>query len=84
MIYSFLMTQYNKRTKGDWIYQVEKDLHDFEINECFTFLQNISTNCIKTLVKKKAKIYAFNMYKKKQENHSKIKSIYYEDLKMQP
>ena len=83
-IFSFAMVQYYRRNKKDWICQTETDFDDFNIEKDFQFLQNISTNSFKNLVKKKAKSYKLNLLKNKQANHSKTKNLHYGELELQP
>ena len=83
IIYSFVMTQYSKRSKGDWISYVLNDFNDFEINSSFSYLEGISTLSFKKIVKAKAKAFALRKFKSSQANHSKMKNLSYQELKMQ-
>ena len=82
MIYSFLLTQYLYRTKGDWITQVLKDFEDLKINSDFIFLENISALKFKSLVKEKLNWFAFNQFMSMKKLHSKMKNLSYNRLKI--
>ena len=75
MSYSFVMTQYSKRNKGDWISYELNDFNDFEIDSSFSYLEGISTFSFKKIVKAQAKALALRKFKLSQANHSKIKKI---------
>ena len=83
MIYSFLMTQISKPSKKDWIHQVNEDLEDFEIDPSIPYLQSLSFNSLKTIVKNKSKIFALKVFIDQKSQHSKMKNLKYSDLKMQ-
>ena len=83
LIYSFLMTQQMTKSKYDWASQVLRDCNDFQINSSIDFLQNISVISFKEMVKLKAYEHAFKTYKRYQEKHSKMRFLYYVELKIQ-
>ena len=55
MIYSFVMTQIAKPTKNDWVLQVFDDLKDLNIDCSILYIQSLSNNAMKRIVKIKAK-----------------------------
>ena len=60
-----------------------KDFKDLQMNADFIFLENISANIFKTLVKEKLKLYAFNQLMMMKKLHTKMKYLRYNQLKMQ-
>ena len=83
MVYSFFITQWNSPTKGDWTELVQKDLEDLEIPCSFEFIRSKSKEAFKSLVKAKAKEYAFKILQRKQDSHTKMKNLKYEGIKTQ-
>ena len=83
MLYKFFITQWHNPTKGDWSLQVRADLEDLDIPCSFEFIKSKSTNTFKTLVKKKVQSFAFKSLKSKQQKHSKMVNVRYDNLKMQ-
>ena len=83
MLYSFFITQWNNPTKGDWTEQVKEDLEDFSLPWTFEKIQTKSKEAFKRIVKIKAKEYALKELQKKQENHSKMTNLMYNDLTIQ-
>ena len=66
---------------GDWTEQVKIDFEDFLIPLDFDFIKKKSKECFKNLVKIKAKEYSLTLLIKSQNNHSKMKGLYYTELK---
>ena len=83
MLYSFFTTQWNSPSKGDWTELVQKDLEDFNIPCSFNFILSKSKEASKNLVKRKTKEYAIKVLRKKQDTHSKMKNMNYEEIKIQ-
>ena len=83
MLYTFFMTQWHNETNGDWTQQIKIDLEDLEIPCDFEFIKSKSRSSFKSLVKAKSKEYALKILTKKQEKHSKMGDLYYQELKLQ-
>ena len=84
MIQRFFIAQWKYPCKQDWTEQVKEDLNDFNIPSDLEFLKSKSKSSFKKLVKKKAKEFAFKSYlQKKKAEHSKLKDLFYSELKTQ-
>ena len=83
MLYSFFITQWQNPTKGDWTEQVQVDLLDFNIPCSFSYIQSMTKESFKLLVKTKAKSYALELLLNKKITHSKMKKLDYTDLEIQ-
>ena len=83
MVYKFFMAQWKYSCKQDWAELVRKDLEDFDIPADFSMIKSKSANSFKTLVSKKAKVFAFRKLMSMKSNHSKLKDLDYNELKMQ-
>ena len=81
MLYSFLITQWNNPTKGDWTEQVKKDLEDFEIPCSFELMKQKSKETFKKMVKVRAKEYALKVLLSKKG--TKMEKLQYSDLTIQ-
>ena len=83
MLFKFFKVQWDRPAKGDWTTQVKKDLEDFDIPGCLEYLEGISVNSFKSLVKKKSVEYALEKFQNKKIKHSKLDNLTYSDLKIQ-
>ena len=83
MIYAFLFAQLRYPVKGDFVLQVRKDLEDFNIDSSISYLQSFSKKKFKSLIKEKSFQYAFNKFNKMKQSHSKMKQLFYKELKIQ-
>ena len=83
MLYNFFITQWLNPTKGDWTLQVQQDLEDLGIPQSFNYIASKSAQSFKKLVKSKVEQFSFNILKKKQNTHSKMKNLNYDKLEMQ-
>ena len=81
MLYTFLMTQWNNPTRGDWTEQVKQDLEDFDIPQSFELMENKSQETFKKLVKVRAKEYALKILLTKKG--TKMENLSYSDLQIQ-
>ena len=69
--------------KGDWVELVKKDSETFNIELDEKTIENSSKQEHKTKIKQKIKTHVFANLKQKQEGHSKIRDICYEEFKPQ-
>ena len=83
MLYNFFKAQWKYPTTNDWTEQVKIDLEDFGIKINLDYIKSKSTNTFKQLVKVKAKEFAFSNFMIKKEKHSKIKELFFTELKTQ-
>ena len=83
MLSQFLRTQLSFPVKDDWTKRVKIDLEDFQIGNNFDWIKSKSKNGFKRLVKKRAKVYALQLFNVQKNSHSKLDNLYYEELKMQ-
>ena len=83
MIYRFLLSQFLKPVKGDWTLQVLQDFKDLEINFDFQWLEKISKNTFKALVKQRLQIFALKQFNNQKITHLKMRYLNYQELKMQ-
>ena len=70
--------------KGDWILPVIEDLKQLEITTDFDLLKNMSKSSFKTTVKQKSKLLALKYLNNLKAPHSKMDSLSYETLDIQP
>ena len=83
MLYNFFMAQWNYPSTHDWTKQVKTDLSDFDIPINLDYIKGKSIFSFKSLVKRKAKEFAFFSYLEKKDTHSKLDNIFYRELKIQ-
>ena len=83
MLYEVFKTQWQYPGKDDWTETVRADLTDLGLNLNLEHLRSISKNSFKRLVKLKSKQFALEGLSKMKEKHSKMKDLYYSELKMQ-
>ena len=79
----FFKAQWKYPAMNDWTEQVKLDLEDFGIKIDLIFIQSKSKNVFIQLVKIKAKEFAFCNFMEKKERHSKLKDLFYTELKTQ-
>ena len=79
MLFKFFMAQWKYSGKQDWAELVRKDLEDFDIPADFSMIKSKSANSFKTLVSKKAKVFAFRKLMSMKSNHSKLIDLDYND-----
>ena len=83
MLSHFFETQYNFPAQDDWTVEARKNLNEFGIPENLEYIGGHSKETFKILVKKQARIYAYNLFIQKKEGHSKLKNLDYQELKTQ-
>ena len=83
MLYRVFIIQWKFPAPGDWILQVRDDLMDFDLPSDLEWLSRKSANVFKTLVKKKARLFAFQELESKKETYKKLKSLKYSELKVE-
>ena len=79
------MVQWEQGRAGDWSEEVKKDLTDFGIPQDLQFIRSKSKLVFNKLVKNKARQFELNrlVELKNSRNSSKMKDLYYIELKMQ-
>ena len=82
MLFTFFITQWYNSTVGDWTEQLKLDLCDLNIPIDFEYIKSKSKLSFKRLVKIKTEEFAFGALIDKQNTHSKIKNIHYDELKL--
>ena len=83
MVYKFFLVQWKYPSRNDWTEQVKIDLEDFGLKPDLDYIKTKSKEGFKTIVKNKAKEYAFMKFVTKKENHSKLRELFYSELKTQ-
>ena len=83
MLFNFFKAQWKYPAMNDWTAQVKIDLEDFGIKIDLDYITSRSTNTFKQLVKIKAKQFAFSNFMIKKEKHSKVKELFFTELKTQ-
>ena len=83
LVFRVIMAQYNKRAKGDWIIDVLKDINDLKIKTDFEFRRSLSKASFKKIVKSQMNLFALKKFQDQQKNHSKMKNLEYNCLKIQ-
>ena len=86
MLHKFFMAQWEKPLKNnEWTNQVKTDLIDFQIPVDLEFLKTKSSNAFKNFVKVKVRKYEYErlMEIKTVKCKSKMKNLYYSELKIQ-
>ena len=69
--------------RGDWTIQVRTDLDDFNIPGTLEYLEEISTNSLKNLIRKQCKEYALEKFLNMKKKHSKLDNLEYQEPKIQ-
>ena len=83
LVYKIFLTQYLKRTRDNWVNKTLEDFKDLKICTDFSYLENISKNKFKKVLKERLKDFAFKYFIGLKNNHSKMKYLSYSELKMQ-
>ena len=83
MLYKFCKAQWNWPVRGDWTIQVKEDLEDFNILGELDYLEGISSNSSKTLIKKRSKEYALDKFLKLKRKHQKLDNLHFSEIKLQ-
>ena len=83
MIHRFFIAQWKYPCRHDWTEQVKADLSDFNMPSDLESLKSKSKSSFKRLVKKKANEFAFKSYLQRKAEHSKLKDLFYSELKTQ-
>ena len=83
MLYKFFITQWQHSTVGDWTIQARLDLADFGITDDLSWIRKQSKHTFKKLVKARSKQFALFKFLEKKESHSKLKDLWYCELKLQ-
>ena len=83
MVSRFFWAQWLSPCKGDWVNLIKQDLEDLDIPEDLSELSSYSKFSFKKYVRSKAKQLAFITLMSCKQNHSKIKSLMYTDLRTQ-
>ena len=81
MFNKFFDAQWKYPTNDDWTATVQTDLEDFGID--FEVMKTKSKKAFLKFVKRKAKEYALDKYLTKKEPHSKMKGLFYSEVKIQ-
>ena len=84
MLFNFVRVQWHNPTKGDWTEQIKQDLKDLEMEPNFSYYSSMKTENFKEFVKHQSKENSLKELNMKKESHSKVKTIIYSDVKMQP
>ena len=83
MLYKFFNVQWKYPIRNDWTAQVKKDLNDFQLPHNLDFFRGKSKEAFKLLSKSKAQNFELDRLLTLKENKSKLKSLSYNELKMQ-
>jgi hypothetical protein len=83
MLYSVFKAQWKYPTKDDWTVQVQKDLQDLKIDMSLEEMKKKSQWSFKRLVKIKSKEYTLDYLLDLKEQHRKMDSLEYTELKLQ-
>ena len=83
MLYKVFKTQWDYPVKGDWVLEVRENMLEFGIAMSLEEIQKTSKSKFKQLVKIKATEFALENLLDKKEKHSKMKDLFYSELKMQ-
>ena len=79
----FFKVQWQRPFRGHWTLQVKQDLEDFGIHGKLEYLEGMSENSLKSLVKKKSIEFALEKFLDMRSSHSKLDNITYNELKVQ-
>ena len=83
MLNKFFKVQWRRPSRGDWTLQVKQDLEDFGIPGTLEYLEGLSENALKSLVKKQSIEFALEKFLNMKSSHSKLDKITYNELKIQ-
>ena len=83
MIFKFFHAQWENPIKKDWVIQLKDDLSDINIDADLSKIKAVKKSTFKKLVKDKCREFAFNTLLESKKSHSKMKDLYYSELKLQ-
>ena len=83
LLSKFFVAQYEKPTKGDWWFDVKKDLIDLELEMSLEEIKRMSKNSFKRRIKSAVEKVSLKYLNNKKFEKTKLKDLCYEDLKMQ-
>ena len=83
MLYRVFKTQWDYPVKGDWVLEVKEDMLQFGISMSLEEILKTSKSKFKNLVKIRATECALENLLDEKEKHSKMKDLFYSELKMQ-
>ena len=83
MLYKFFISQWDQGTELDWTEQVRLDLKDLNLPISLKFIKSKSKFSFKRMVKENMKNYEFKKLMDEKSSKSKMKNLYYTELKMQ-
>ena len=78
-----LLAQLNDPCEGDFIQLVKKDLQTIGLPFDMPYITSANVEQFRKLVKNKVKQAAFQYLKEKQQTHTKVQNIHYDDLEAQ-
>ena len=78
-----LLAQLNDPCEGDFIQLVKKDLQTIGLPFDMPYITSANVEQFRKLVKNKVKQAAFQYLKEKQQTHTKVQNIHYDDLETQ-
>ena len=82
-LYYFFLCQYSKRSPKDWVNQALEDFSDLDIDSSFAYLENISKNAFKQLVKSRIRHFSFQRLLIRKNTLSKMTYLEYNEYKIQ-
>ena len=83
LIYQVLEAQYKNPTKNDWILEVLENLQDFNIEQPFEEIMNMSKDKFKSIVTTASEKKALEYLNKVKMKHSKVRHIKHKSLELQ-
>ena len=83
MLSKFFFAQWENSGTNDWTLEVRKNLIELGLPTDLDLKKKLSKNAFKKLVKKHAKNYELRRLLKIKENKSKLKNLFYSELKLQ-
>ena len=84
MLSKFFLAQWNHpATSGEWTEEVKNNLLAFGMDINLDKIEAMSKWIFKSLVKRKAKEFAFMYFMEQKSNHSKMNNLWYSDLQIQ-
>ena len=83
LIYKFFQSQKNHQTSKDWVTTVRKDLKELNMNTNFDEIQMMKKCEFKKIIKQNIETEAKNDLNAKKLNHSKVKNLQHNSIRMQ-
>ena len=83
MLSKFFHAQWENPVELDWTVEVRRNLIELELPTNLDVIKQMSKNSFKSLVKKQARKYEFLRFLDIKKNKSKMKNLFYQDLKIQ-